>query len=80
MEVGLGGRLDATNVAMPELSIITSISLDHEQHLGESRASVAREKSGILRSGRPAIAWPSRPRGAPRGPGSRVCRACGLPG
>ncbi len=57
IEVGLGGRLDATNVAMPELSIITSISLDHQQHLGESRESVAREKSGILRRDRPAIAW-----------------------
>ncbi len=57
MEVGLGGRLDATNVVTPELSIITSISLDHEQHLGESRESVAKEKSGILRRGRPALAW-----------------------
>ena len=55
MEVGLGGRLDATNVASPELSIITSISLDHQQHLGETRAAVAREKSGILRRDRPAI-------------------------
>ncbi len=57
MEVGLGGRLDATNVAMPELSIITSIGLDHEQHLGETRESVALEKAGILRSDRPALAW-----------------------
>ncbi len=59
MEVGLGGRLDATNVGTPELSIITSIGLDHEQHLGESRESVAREKSGVLRRDRPAIAWPT---------------------
>ncbi len=57
MEVGLGGRLDATNVVTPELSIITSISLDHEQHLGKSPESVAREKGGILRRGRPALAW-----------------------
>ncbi len=57
MEVGLGGRLDATNVSSPELSIITSISLDHERHLGDSPASVAREKSGILRRFRPAITW-----------------------
>ena len=57
MEVGLGGRLDATNVGMPELSIITSISLDHERHLGVTLESIAEEKSGILRRGRPAIAW-----------------------
>ena len=57
MEVGLGGRLDATNVSMPELSIITSIGLDHERYLGQSPESVAREKSGILRPDRPAIAW-----------------------
>lgn len=58
MEVGLGGRYDATNIATPELSIIASISLDHERHLGESRESIAAEKGGILRSGKPAIAWP----------------------
>ncbi len=57
MEVGLGGRLDATNVGTPDLSIISSIALDHERHLGESRESVAKEKAGILRQGRPAIAW-----------------------
>lgn len=61
MEVGLGGRLDATNVGELELSIITSIGLDHERHLGESLDSVAFEKSGILRPGRPAIAWPTDP-------------------
>ncbi len=57
LEVGLGGRLDATNVAEPELSIITSIGLDHESHLGASLESVAAEKCGILRRHRPAIAW-----------------------
>ncbi len=57
LEVGLGGRLDATNVIEPELSIITSISLDHEQYLGDTLAAVAREKSGILRPDRPAVIW-----------------------
>ncbi len=57
LEVGLGGRLDATNVSHPELSIITSISLDHERHLGDTLASVAKEKSGILRRARPMVAW-----------------------
>jgi dihydrofolate synthase/folylpolyglutamate synthase len=57
VEVGMGGRLDATNTASPLLSLITPISLDHQQHLGETLALIAREKAGILRAGRPAIAW-----------------------
>ncbi|HEY8022615.1 MAG TPA: Mur ligase family protein, partial [Thermoanaerobaculia bacterium] len=57
VEVGMGGRLDATNTASPLLSLITPISLDHQQHLGETLALIAREKAGILRKGRPAIAW-----------------------
>jgi len=57
MEVGLGGRLDATNVCEPVLSLICSIALDHERHLGTTVAAIAREKGGILRRGRPAIAW-----------------------
>ena len=61
MEVGLGGRFDATNASEPELSIITSIGLDHERHLGNNRESIAKEKCGILRHGRPAIAWAEDP-------------------
>lgn len=57
LEVGLGGRLDATNVCEPILSLITSIALDHERHLGSTLEAIAREKSGILRPGKPAIAW-----------------------
>lgn len=57
MEVGLGGRLDATNVCEPILSLISSIDLDHERHLGTSLAEIATEKGGILRPGKPAIAW-----------------------
>jgi dihydrofolate synthase/folylpolyglutamate synthase len=61
LEVGLGGRLDATNAAEPQLSLITEIGLEHRKHLGDSLASIAREKAGILRRGRPAIAWVERP-------------------
>lgn len=54
-EVGLGGRLDATNVLEPDLSVITSVSLDHRDLLGETLDEIATEKAGILRSGRPAL-------------------------
>ena len=50
LEVGLGGRLDATNIVQPVLSIITDIALDHQEYLGETIAEIAREKSGIMRS------------------------------
>jgi dihydrofolate synthase/folylpolyglutamate synthase len=49
LEVGMGGRLDATNVVDPLLSIITDISLDHTEWLGSTIAAIAREKAGILR-------------------------------
>ncbi len=49
VEVGMGGRLDSTNVITPELSIITNISLDHTQFLGNNLASIAREKAGIIK-------------------------------
>ena len=49
LEVGLGGRLDATNVAQPEICIITSISLDHTQILGDSLEKIAYEKAGIIK-------------------------------
>jgi len=54
-EVGLGGRLDATNVLDPEVAVITTIGLDHQEFLGETLASVAREKAGIIKPGRPVI-------------------------
>lgn len=57
LEVGLGGRLDATNLADPLLSLITPISFDHQEFLGDTLAAIAREKAGILRPGRPALAW-----------------------
>jgi dihydrofolate synthase / folylpolyglutamate synthase len=61
IEVGLGGRLDATNVAEPVLSVITSIGWDHQEYLGNSLTAIAREKAGILRSGRPAVSWIEEP-------------------
>ena len=51
LEVGLGGRLDAMNIVDPDLAIITSISLDHQDWLGHTRDEIAREKAGIMRAG-----------------------------
>jgi dihydrofolate synthase/folylpolyglutamate synthase len=55
LEVGLGGRLDATNVVEPALAVITPIDFDHEQFLGKSIESIAGEKAGILKPGVPAV-------------------------
>ncbi|XOZ34250.1 bifunctional folylpolyglutamate synthase/dihydrofolate synthase [Halomonadaceae bacterium KBTZ08] len=55
LEVGLGGRLDAVNVAEPALSIITGVDLDHTQWLGTDREQIGYEKAGILRAGQPAL-------------------------
>ena len=52
LEVGMGGRLDATNIVDPLLSVITDISLDHTEWLGPTIAAITREKAGILRRGR----------------------------
>jgi dihydrofolate synthase/folylpolyglutamate synthase len=54
-ETGLGGRLDATNIVRPEISIITNIGLDHQQYLGESLREIAEEKAGIIKPGVPVI-------------------------
>ncbi len=61
LEVGMGGRLDATNVVDPLLSIITDISLDHMEWLGSTIAQIAREKAGILRRGGTLITLPQHP-------------------
>jgi dihydrofolate synthase/folylpolyglutamate synthase len=55
LEVGLGGRLDATNVAPASASVVTSIGLDHVQELGPTVAAIAGEKAGVFRAGRPAL-------------------------
>jgi dihydrofolate synthase/folylpolyglutamate synthase len=61
LEVGMGGRLDATNIVEPLLSIVTDISLDHTEWLGPTIADIAREKAGILRPGGPMITLPQHP-------------------
>lgn len=55
IEVGLGGRLDSTNIIHPDLSIITNISFDHTQFLGDTLAAIASEKAGIIKSGVPCV-------------------------
>jgi len=76
LEVGLGGRLDATNVVPPFLSLVTSIDIDHEQYLGSTIASIAREKAMIIKPGARAVL-------ARQPPEARAvllarCRECGV--
>jgi len=61
LEVGMGGRLDATNVVEPLISVVTDISLDHMEWLGPTIAAIAREKAGILREGGTMITLPQHP-------------------
>ena len=60
IEVGLGGRLDSTNVILPEVSIITSISLEHTDLLGDTVAAIAKEKAGIIKPGVPVVSAPQK--------------------
>lgn len=55
IEVGLGGRLDATNIITPELSVITNIGIDHTQFLGDTLEKIAEEKAGIIKEGVPVV-------------------------
>jgi dihydrofolate synthase/folylpolyglutamate synthase len=61
LEVGLGGRLDAVNIVDPDISVVTSIGLDHQDWLGHDLASIAFEKAGIFRSKLPAICGERQP-------------------
>jgi len=61
LEVGMGGRLDATNVVEPRVSVITDISLDHQKFLGNTVAEIAREKAGIIRQGGVVVTLPQQP-------------------
>jgi dihydrofolate synthase/folylpolyglutamate synthase len=61
LEVGMGGRLDATNVVEPILSVITDIDIDHQKFLGNTIAEIAAEKAGILRAGVGAVTLPQHP-------------------
>jgi dihydrofolate synthase / folylpolyglutamate synthase len=73
VEVGLGGRFDSTNVCLPELAVITSISLDHVRQLGNRIAGIAMEKAGIVKPGIPAISGATGPEARPVIEG--ICRA-----
>lgn len=55
VEVGMGGRLDASNIILPEVSVITSIGLDHREFLGDTLEAIAREKAGIIKKGVPLV-------------------------
>ncbi len=61
LEVGMGGRLDATNVVEPRVSVITDISLDHQKFLGETVTEIAGEKAGIIRPGGVVVTLPQTP-------------------
>jgi dihydrofolate synthase/folylpolyglutamate synthase len=60
IEVGLGGRLDATNVVTPRVSVITSLSMDHTAVLGDTLAKIAGEKAGIIKDGVPVVSAPQK--------------------
>jgi dihydrofolate synthase/folylpolyglutamate synthase len=61
VEVGMGGRLDATNIIQPQLSVITNIGRDHAEQLGNTLAAIAREKAGIIKPGVPVVAGACQP-------------------
>ena len=61
LEVGLGGRLDAVNVIDPDVAIVTSIDIDHQDYLGDTREKIGFEKAGIFRAGKPAICSDPQP-------------------
>jgi dihydrofolate synthase/folylpolyglutamate synthase len=73
LEVGLGGRLDATNIYDPDVAIVTGVDLDHMDYLGATREAIGFEKAGIFRAGKPAICGDANP------PASLVehCRSAG---
>lgn len=61
IEVGMGGRLDATNVISPKVSIITNISMDHQEYLGNTLSAIAREKAGIIKRNVPVVTGAAQP-------------------
>ncbi len=77
LEVGLGGRFDSTNVCRPAVAVITTISFDHTQMLGNRLASIAREKAGIVKPGVPTVSGVTAPEA--RAVIERTCRQRGSP-
>ncbi len=77
IEVGLGGRLDATNVILPKVAVITSVSYDHTYLLGETLAEIAAEKSGIIKPGVPVVCSPQKEEA--RLVIERIAGECGAP-
>jgi dihydrofolate synthase/folylpolyglutamate synthase len=75
VETGLGGRLDATNVLVPEVCVVTSISLDHVGILGDTISKIAAEKAGIIKSGATVVSSPQRPKAMKVI--EDVCKECG---
>lgn len=83
IETGLGGRLDATNILKPLVSIITNVDVDHQEYLGTTIRRIAREKAGIIKEGAPVVTGAEGDaldviRAAARRKGSRVVAAPGL--
>jgi dihydrofolate synthase/folylpolyglutamate synthase len=77
VEVGLGGRLDATNVITPKVSVLTNVDMDHADFLGDTREAIAAEKAGILKPGVPAVTAEVGP--GPLGVFRRRAEAVGAP-
>ncbi|MHB1038336.1 MAG: bifunctional folylpolyglutamate synthase/dihydrofolate synthase [Pirellulales bacterium] len=77
LEVGLGGRLDSTNVCQPVVSVVTSISFDHTRQLGDTLRAIAREKAGIIKPGVPVVSGATGEE--PRRVVEEVCRRLGCP-
>jgi dihydrofolate synthase/folylpolyglutamate synthase len=77
LEVGMGGRLDSTNICRPLVSIITSISFDHTRQLGNTLAAIAREKAGIIKPGVPVVSGVTDEE--PRAEIEAIARQCGSP-
>ncbi len=76
-ETGMGGRLDATNVITPEISIITNVAFDHQEFLGRTLAAIAREKAGIIKQGVPVVTGALQP--VVQGVLKTVCMNLGAP-
>src|SRR5262249_55783952 len=77
LEVGLGGRFDSTNVCLPNVAVITSISYDHTNLLGDGLAAIASEKAGIVKPGRPVASGATAPEA--RAVIEATCRERGAP-